>query len=53
VVDHSKTGKIKDACKAHLEKAIAGKRDLTQAAKEIRDFVSNEYEKEEKARERM
>jgi hypothetical protein len=52
-VDHSKTEKIKTACVKHLERGIKEKRDLTAVAKEIRNFVSEEYEKVEKASERV
>ncbi len=52
-IAHGKTEEVKSACKKHLAKAIAGNRDLRQTHKELAKYVAGEYEKAEKAKERM
>ena len=52
-VAHGKTEEVKTRCKAHLSKALAGNRDLRLVHKELAKYVAGEYEKAEKAQERL
>jgi hypothetical protein len=54
-IAYGKTEAAKDVCRKHLANAQAGKRkrDLTVVAREIQKYINDEYEKAEKATERV
>jgi hypothetical protein len=52
-ISYAKTEAVQKACRAHLAKAIAGKRNLVDVARELSNYRDEEYTKAEKATERM
>jgi hypothetical protein len=52
-IAHGKTESVKEVCRKHLAKAQVGKRDLRQVAQEITKYRDDEFEKAEKAAERL